>query len=376
MFARGYTPLQAKANNLPGGLVSSPAPIPEAALPDTVTLPATRYQAHRPYLPETGWSRIEDPERLGWSVDGLAAAKRYAAGIPTAAVMIVQNGLVVDEWGPTDHRYMGHSIRKSLLSALYGIFVERGRIDLTKTLADLGIDDKLGLSEREKLANVYDLLLARSGVYHPSGYESPHMVATREARGSHGPGTFWCYNNWDFNVLGTIFENVTGLGLFDAFRDEIAVPIGMQDFRYDDERKDGEYVALEATAHPAYPFRLTARDLARFGLLYLRHGNWGGRQIVPASWVKASVLPYSDAGDHGAYGYLWWVTRAGIHYPGVILPEGSYSARGAGGHVLLVLPSRELLIVHRVDTDVKGTEVNSHQLGRLFHLILDAGPSV
>ena len=50
------------------------------------------------------------------------------------------------------------------------------------------IDDKLGLTEREKLATVYDLLLARSGVYHPSGFESPNMIAAREARGSHGPG--------------------------------------------------------------------------------------------------------------------------------------------------------------------------------------------
>jgi CubicO group peptidase (beta-lactamase class C family) len=340
-----------------------------------MTVAAASYQAHRAYLPGTDWAQIQDPARLGWSTAGLAAARAYAATIKTAAVMIVQNGLVVDEWGPTDHRFMCHSIRKSLLSALYGIYVERGKIDLTKTLADLGIDDKEGLSEREKLASVHDLLLARSGVYHPSGFESPNMIATREARGSHGPGTFWCYNNWDFNALGTIFEQLTGTGIFDAFLDEIARPIGMQDFRYDDSRKDGDYVQLEATVHGAYPFRMTARDLARFGLLYLRLGRWGERQIVPEAWVKASVLPYSDAGKNGAYGYLWWVTRSGIHYPGMIMPEGSYTARGVGGHVLLVVPSRELLVVHRVDTDIGESEVNSHQLGRLFGLILEAGPA-
>lgn len=343
-------------------------------MPDIVSVSAASYHAQRAYLPGAEWSRIEDPRRLGWSPDGLEAAKGYAATVPTASVMIVQSGLVVDEWGPTEQRYMCHSIRKSLLSALYGIFVERGAIELGRSLADLGIDDKEGLSEREKLATVYNLLLARSGVYHPTGFESPGMIATREARHSHGPGTFWCYNNWDFNALGTIFEERAGTSIFAAFRDEIAVPLGMQDFRYDDGRKDGEYVALEASRHPAYPFRLSARDLARFGLLYLRLGRWGDRQIVPEDWVRNSVLPYSDAGDHGAYGFMWWVTRQGIHYPGVILPEGSYSARGVGGHVVLVIPSRELVIVHRVDTDIKETEVNAHQLGRLFGLILAAAP--
>lgn len=323
-------------------------------------------------IPAPDWLPIDGPAGLGWDGDKLRAAESHAASVGTAALMTIEGGRVVQAWGPVDHRFMCHSIRKSLLSALYGIYEAEGKIDLYKTLDDLGIDDKQGLSQREKKATVRDLLLARSGVYHPTGFESEGMKLIREERGSHGPGTFWMYNNWDFNALGTIFEKVTGAGIFEAFRDRIAGPCGFQDFRYDDARRDGEYIELDGTVHPAYPFRLSARDLARFGLLYLRGGAWGGRRIVPEKWARLSVMPYSNAGTHGAYGYMWWVERDGIHFPGAVTPAGSYSARGVGGHVMLVVPARDLVVVHRVDTDIKDREVPAHQVGRIFEMILDA----
>ena len=76
-------------------------------------------------------------------------AWRYADTVSTATVMIVQGGRVVASRGDLAHRYQCHSVRKSFLSALIGIHEEEGRIDLSRTLADLGIDDKEGLSERE-----------------------------------------------------------------------------------------------------------------------------------------------------------------------------------------------------------------------------------
>jgi CubicO group peptidase (beta-lactamase class C family) len=323
-------------------------------------------------VPVARWEHIADPVIRGWSAVRLRAAEDFAGSAGTAALMTVEGGRVVQAWGPVEHRYMCHSIRKSLLSALYGIYEAEGKIDLHKAVGELGIDDKQGLTEREKKATVYDLLLARSGVYHPTGFESAGMRLIREERGSHGPGTFWMYNNWDFNALGTIFERMTGSGIFEAFRDRIAGPCGFEDFRYDEERRDAEYVEFDGSVHRAYPFRLSARDLARFGLLYLRGGRWGDRQVVPEKWVRLSILPYSDSGARGAYGYLWWVERDGIHFPGAVMPAGTYSARGVGGHVLLVVPARDLVIVHRVDTDIKDREVPAHQVGRIFEMILDA----
>jgi CubicO group peptidase (beta-lactamase class C family) len=100
----------------------------------------------------------------------------------------------------------------------------------------------------------------------------------RPARGSHPPGTFWYYNNWDFNTLGTIYEQATGTGIYEALDRLIARPIGMQDYR----PQDGVYFPGAASTHRAYPLRMSARDLARFGLLYLNKGAWAGKQIVPA----------------------------------------------------------------------------------------------
>jgi CubicO group peptidase (beta-lactamase class C family) len=307
--------------------------------------------------PGKSWEWERDPR---WSAAKLGAARAYSKTIKTAAVMIVQHGAVIDEWGETARRFNCHSIRKSLLSALYGIEAAEGRIDLTRTLGELGIDDSPpALTAEEKRATVLDLLKARSGVYHPALYETEWMKATRPPRGSHPPGTFWYYNNWDFNALGTIFERQTGTKLFEAFKKLIAGPVEMQDYRVG----DGEYFTGPDSVHPAYPFRMTARDLARFGLLYLRHGAWRGKQIVPENWVSESTKSYSDAGYGEGYGYMWWVGR------------DSYSARGAGGHYLWIIPSMDLVIVHRVNTDAPFEEVSPGEFGRLLRLIVDAAPS-
>jgi CubicO group peptidase (beta-lactamase class C family) len=324
------------------------------------------------WWPAASWAMIDDIAAAGWSLERLNDAFHYADTIATDAVMIVQGGREVASRGDIVRHFHCHSMRKSLLSALMGPYVEDGTIDLSLTLATLDIDDVEGLSEREKQATIYDLLTARSGIYHPAGYETPWMQSIKPGRHSQAPGTWWCYSNWDFNALGTIFTKLTGRGIHEAFRDVIAAPIGMEDFRYDEVHKDGWMVPDACSQHPAYPFQMSARDLARFGLLFLRDGRWGTRQVIPADWVAASVLPYSDAGTRGAYGYMWWVARAGTGLPGVVQPEGSYSAWGSGGHFLVVIPSLDLVIVHRVDTGTPNRMVDKFQFGKLLRLILGA----
>ncbi len=245
-------------------------------------------------------------------------------------------------------------------------------------MADLGIDDNAPrLTPMEKQATVADLLKARSGVYHPALYETEGMKKRRPPRYSHPPGTFWYYNNWDFNALGTIFEQQTGDSLFEAFRQRIAMPLGMEDFR----TEDTQYVRGEDSVHPAYPFRMTARDMARFGLLFARNGRWGARQIIPSAWVVESTTSYSPAPTesgsvYSGYGYLWWTEVYGTHLENVELPKGTFSGRGAGGHYILVVPAWDLVIVHRVDTDRKnGPRVTREQFGSLVKLIVEAMPA-
>jgi hypothetical protein len=183
-------------------------------------------------------------------------------------------------------------VRKSLLSALIGNAVERKEIDLSQTIGALGIDyNEPSLTAEEKSATVRDLLQARSGVYHAALYETRAAAALRPARHSHMPGTFRYYNNWDFNTLGTIYERAVRSSIFDAFEREIARPIGMQDY----QPGDGAYATGAASIYPAYPIRMSARDLARFALLYLNKGPWRDGQIVPAAWVDESTRPYSHS---------------------------------------------------------------------------------
>lgn len=309
--------------------------------------------------PGVQWERHT---QAGWSQPLLQAAREYMAGRDTSAVMIVQAGRVVDQWGDVAQKINVRSTRKSFLSALYGIHVAAGHIDLGKTMADLGIDDnEPKLTGIEQQATILDLLRARSGVYHPALYETPAMKAARPRRSSQLPGTFYYYNNWDFNALGTIFEKLTGTKIFEEFERRIARPIGMQDF----QAADGKYETGADSMHPAYPFWMTARDMARFGYLYLRGGRWADRQVIPAEWVRRSTTPYTTGmpGPYSGYGFLWWVNDTG------------FAAHGAGGHVIHIVPSKDLVIVHRVANDGNAKSVAYRDIDVMIRLIVQAAPA-
>lgn len=304
--------------------------------------------------------------KVGWSAPLLQAAREYTRTRQTSSVIIVQGGRVVDQWGDVALKIETQSVRKSFLSALYGIHVAEGRINLGKTVGELGIDDKEPvLTETEKQATVLDLLRARSGVYHPVGLETPYMKATQPRRGSFAIGEHYYYNNWDFNALGTIFEKVTGTKIFEEFDRRIAKPIGMQDF----SAADGRYAPRPDTIHQHYIFAVTARDMARFGYLYLRNGRWAERQVVPADWVRRSTMPYTTGLAHAempfqGYGFLWWTTDWG------------YTALGQGGHVIAVHPAKDLVIVHRVNNNPPRKEsVPYHDVDTLIRMIIAAAPA-
>lgn len=327
-------------------------------------------EAPEKYFPDDEWEQIEDLEAAGWSEEKLDEAQVFTEDLQTAAVVIVHDGKIVRKWGNVEKKYKSHSIRKSLLSALYGIHVANGNIDLDATLADLDIDDNdPQLSEEEKQATVQMLLQARSGVYHPALYETTSMAEKRPDRHSHEPGSHWYYNNWDFNALLTIFEQETGTKMFEEFDRAIAQPIGMQTY---DPETDGEYYEGEDSIHPAYPFEINAIDLARFGLLYDQKGEWDGEQIIPSSWIEESTTSYSDAGTSGGYGYLWWIADDGKHFSDINnAPEGLYTARGNGGHVLAVVPDLDLVLVHRVDTYTDDNVLYS-DVGKLLMKVINA----
>ena len=237
--------------------------------------------------PGTHW---EHAGTAGWSADLLAQARAYSERAGSTAVMIVQRGRVVAQWGDTAHKSPIASVRKSFASALYGIAVEERKIRLDATLAELGIDDKQGLTVAEKQAAVSDLLMTCSGVYHPVDSQPVDLAGALPARGSHQPGVHFYYNNWDFNVLGTIYQRQTGEDIYDSFKRRIADPIGMEDFVV----SDCAWGPGKISDHRNYGFSMSARDLARFGTLYRapapgttarscrRHGSTPARACMSA----------------------------------------------------------------------------------------------
>ncbi len=324
----------------------------------------------------TEWRQYAAPESAGFSSAKLSAAFRYADSVRSGAVMIVRNGVVVAAWGDVARKLELHSVRKSLVSALYGIAAERKEISLDRTLADLSVTDNSPLTIGELSARVRDLLAARSGVYLPAAYADASQEAQRPVRGSHAPGTFWFYNNWDFNTLGVIYERFVDSSLYDSFARRIARPIGMEDY----SAADGTMI-FEPTnsTSPAHTFRMSARDLARFGQLYLQHGRWNDQQVVSREWVAESTTPHSVLPEPGAgYGYLWWTRAAGAMGPKY--PEADkramYYGSGTGGQLVLVIPSDDLVIVHRGDTD-HGRNIAGPDVWRIVELVLAArtGPS-
>ncbi len=86
--------------------------------------------------------RFADPAEAGFDAAQLEAARQTWETMPSSAFMVIADGAVVAAWGDVERRFMCHSVRKSLLSALYGIYWDRGQIELNKTLADLGLDDE------------------------------------------------------------------------------------------------------------------------------------------------------------------------------------------------------------------------------------------
>ena len=322
-------------------------------------------------VPAAAWQQLTSPEQAGWSADGLEKVHSYIEEIGSTSVMIVQHGVIVAAWGDIDHRSNLHSARKSLLNSLIGIAVARGQINRDDTLTKLGIDDEPpSLTDAERQAKVRDLLEARSGIYHVAAYETNGMQEQRPPRGSHAPGTFWYYNNWYFNALGTIYEQATGTSIFEAFYQQIARPIGMQDFT----PRDGRYVHSDESRFPAYVFDLSARDFARFALLYLNGGRWNGVQVVPEDWVQASTQPYSDA-PSGGYGYLWWTgNSAGGTAADIPFPKDSFWAEGHLGQYAVVVPSLDLIVVNRVDSKLTKRSVSKRQIAHLVRLVLSAAP--
>ncbi|MDR6192462.1 CubicO group peptidase (beta-lactamase class C family) [Agrobacterium pusense] len=288
------------------------------------------------------WTIGKDISASGWSAEKLATMEEKLYPMATTSMAIVHKGEIVYRYGNiSDVNYLA-SARKSVLSMLFGKYVGEGKIDLDMTIGEIGIEEDGGLLPLEKTAKVKDLLVSSSGVYHPAG--SPGGNENTPERGKTPPGSTFLYNNWDFNVLGAIFERRTGRKIFEALQTDLAEPLGFQDYDIGRQRMMGYE---NQSRYLAYHLFLSARDMAKLGQLMLQKGKWGGKTILPETWASEStkmhVTPERTKSKEGlGYGFLWWI-------PTSTTPafEGSYLMNGNFGQFVLCMPAIDTVIVHR-----------------------------
>ena len=339
-----------------------------AVLLMTVADPRAHAQT-APDFPAKDWQLVT-PESEGYSSKKLEALRAWLAAGPTTAMVIVVHGHMIFSYGDTAKVSKIASVRKSILSILYGKYVDDHTIDLNKTVEQLGLAEPGNpFLPIEKNATLEQLLAGRSGIYLLPNDKTPDkdlIIASQPKRGSELPGTYFHYNDWDFNAAGTAFEKLTGKDVYDALQTDLAEPIGMQDFDRSKQIRDPQGEARPGLPR-GYPMYLSTRDMARIGLLMLRNGNWAGKQVVPVSWVADSASAITSfeemnpsyfrslgAPERWGFGAMWWVWDAGP-FPGnvYITPfQGAYEARGTAGQYITILPSRDMVLVHKVYIDV------------------------
>jgi uncharacterized protein (TIGR02145 family) len=310
-------------------------------------------------IPGKSWENIEKKEVYGWNTGKLNSLYDFVKDSTNATgVVVIQSGKLLFDYGNTEELSYIASCRKSILSMLYGKYIEEGKIDLKKTIGELGVDDIGGLLPIEKTATVLDLIQSRSDVYHDAGNSGGNDFLFTK-RGSVKPGTHYIYNNWDFNAAGYVFEKRTGLDIHTAFEKDIATKIGLEDWDKKKQFRSGDTTKSKFTA---YHFMFSTRDMARIGYLLLRYGRWKDEQVIPENWVKQMTSITTSFEEMKladprlkdwpwypwGYGLMWRIWDSPAQKPEL---KRAYTATGNMGQYITVIPSQDIVIALKTKSD-------------------------
>lgn len=310
--------------------------------------------------PEPEWMPGE-PEEHGFSGDGLAAMAAIAEQSDSNCLVVTQGGVLIGEWywnnyTPETDQGNVYSVTKSVTSALVGIAVEQGVLDIE---APASFPEWTGTdSEAVKLRNLISNDSGREWSF-DKDYVALGLAPNQTQFGinlghQHEIGTWWEYNNAAIQTVERALSSAVG-------------PVDA----YAQAQLFGEIHMTATMGHDADGNTLTyqgvsasCRDLARFGYLYLRKGRWaGGVQVVPEAWIAETLQPSTPLND--AYGFMWWLNRPG-HWilPSTPLrdegdgklvtdaPDEVFAAIGAFGQLVVVDPTTETVWVRLGPTDL------------------------
>ena len=214
-------------------------------------------------------------------------------------MVLVDDGRIVAERyvgiDPSSRREIA-SCQKSVVSVLVGIAQRRGLLAVDDVVSDhLGPGWTHAAAEQEAQITIRHLLSMTSGL-------------DAERRVVAAPGTVWSYNNDAYHQLQPVLEAVTAAAHRHHLHGLAVAPIGATGSTWARRRGQGRY-ARDAKGAPLWGLTMTARDMARFGLLVQREPLWGGAPVLDdADYLQASLRSSSEANP--SYGYLWWLNGA------------------------------------------------------------------
>lgn len=273
------------------------------------------------------------------------------------AGLIIKNGYIVAQWGDIKRVDMTFSVTKSYLSTVAGLAVDNGLIrNVDDKVADYVWD---GTFRGEHNARItWRALLTQSSDWSGTLFGKKDWADRPPKAGDidewkyrklHAPGTHFKYNDVRVNVLAYALLQLWRKPLPQVLKEKIMDPIGASStwrwFGYKTSwvNVDGTWVqSVSGGGHSGGGVFINTLDQARFGLLFMRNGNWNGRQLISARWIKAVRQP-SQA--FKSYGFMWWLNQGPRHYEGV--PKSMFYAAGFGGNYIIVDQENNLLIVTR-----------------------------
>ena len=306
------------------------------------------------YWPTNGW-RTCKPEEVGMDSKKLAELNEEVQTllelhIDVHNILIIKDGYIVaeqyysDEYG-RDNLHSIHSCTKSITSALTGIAIKHGYIaDLNQKMVDFFSEYEIeNLTEEKQQITLKHLLTMSAGLewYELEFLYSDERNTFRDFADSDNrvkfvldrpmlsiPGEEYSYNTGISHVLSAILQKSIGTRLDSFAVKNLFKPLGINDYYW-------PYDA-HGVSYGGNGMRLTSRDMAKFGYLYLKNGVWGNRQIVPEYWVQASQQKHVKRKyiSDNFYGYHWWVSN-----------QNSYSAVGFAGQWISIFPQQNLVVV-------------------------------
>ncbi len=285
-----------------------------------------------------------DYEALNKAVDN-AFDKENNSVKKTRAVLVIHNNQIVAEkyaeGFSKNTKLLGWSMTKSITSAVVGVLSKQGKVALDQT----NLFPEWENDERSKIT-LNNLLQMNSGLEWIEDYNTisdvtkmlfltedmPNVQLEKPLVGK--PNNTWNYSSGTTNLISKFIRNQfeTHQEYLDFWYEELIDKMGMHSMVLETDIA-GNYVGS------SYSWA-TARDWAKFGLLYLHNGNWNGQQILDKSWIDYSVTPTNKS--NGEYGAQFWLNAGGI-YPNV--PKDLFSCNGYQGQHVFIIPSKELIIV-------------------------------